>query len=99
MPKRAVILVIGISSQPRDGRILRFPRHERVQRFSMIRAGSGLVLGLAFALAGILAIAGCRSDAHRSIPTSQPAPSRIISVAPDGTEMIACLGQTPRLVA
>lgn len=49
-------------------------------------------------LAWTLALAGCNPTAPATPAASQPAPTRIICIAPNATEMIGALGQANRLV-
>lgn len=61
---------------------------------------NGRASGLAAASVLVAAFAAaCRSKPPDAGATTRPAAQRIISIAPDATEIIAALGQTRRLVA
>src|SRR2546428_622532 len=61
------------------------------------RLPSAVLLGFSAAVQAFAG--GCHPESPQRSPTSQPVPRRIISIAPDATEMIASLGQTRRLIA
>ncbi len=76
-------------------RLLLFARYKTIRDHARGPA-SAMFLGLSTAVQ--ILSGGCRPESSPRAPASQPAPQRIISIAPDATEMIACLGQTQRLV-